>query len=345
MTTTNPDWARAVKILEGAGQACLACHVRPDADALGSMLALGLALQDRLTVLASFDDEALDVPAGLGFLPGRELLVPAGRLPGRPEVMVSLDTSSPDRLGALAGRAAAAGQLIVLDHHASNTGFGTLNIVDPQAAATAVLAHELIERLGIRLTRDIALCLYTGLVADTGSFKYSSVTPAVHRLAAELLSYGIDPAQVSRELYDRAPFGYLGLLSAALGRAVLEPDSARGLGLAWTTVTLADRDRAGLPLDAAESVIDELRRTDEAEVAAVLKQADDGTWQVSVRSKSIVDVGRACAALGGGGHARAAGFWYVGGEGPAGAAARESAGAGLAAEGAIAALRRELGRP
>ncbi len=323
-TSPEPDWARAVKILDGASQVCLACHVRPDADALGSMLAFTQALAARpdrkLTVVASFGDDPFEVPAILRFLPGTGLLTRPADFPARPAVMMSFDAGSIDRLGVLSGPAAAAGELIVLDHHASNTGFGTVNLVDPGAAATAVLATELIDRLDFPLTRDIALGLYAGLVTDTGSFKFSSTTPQVLQLAARLLSTGIDPGIVARELYDRAPFSYLGLLSAALGRARLEPSAAGGLGLVWTTVTKAEREQANLPMDAAESVIDEIRRTDEAEVAVVLKEDDTGTWQVSVRSKELIDVGVACTALGGGGHARAAGFSFPGGVGAAAAA-------------------------
>lgn len=323
--TTNNDWARAVKVIDGANQVCLACHIRPDADALGSMLAVLHALSIRdggaPTVVASFGDEPFEVPAILRFLPGVDLLTAPSRYPARPEVMLSFDAASADRLGALTAPAMAAGELIVLDHHASNTRFGSINLVDPTAAATAVLASTLIERLGIPLGEQIALGLYVGLVTDTGSFKFSSTTPQVHELAARLLATGIDPGIVSRELYDRAPFTYLGMLSAALSRAQLDRDAAHGLGLVWTQVTRADRAQAGLGMDATESVIDEIRRTDEAEVAVVLKQEDNGDWQVSMRSKSVVDVGKVCSALGGGGHARAAGFSYAGGEGAAAAAA------------------------
>jgi bifunctional oligoribonuclease and PAP phosphatase NrnA len=322
------EWSRAVKIIDSAQSIWLACHVRPDADALGSMLAVASALTGKrragdrpaTEVAASFGDDPFEVPAILHFLPGQSLLRPPAQFPERPAVMVSFDAASIDRLGLLAGPAEAAGELIVLDHHASNTGFGTVSLVDPGAAATAVLAAELIRRLGIPLSKDIALGLYAGLVTDTGSFKYSATTPQVHELAARLLATGIDPGIVARELYDRAPFGYLGMLSAALGRAQLDRDAVGGLGLVWTTVTRADREPAGLPLDAAESVIDIVRKADEAEVAVVLKEADDGIWQVSVRSKLLVDVSAACTALGGGGHARAAGFSYSGGAGAAVAA-------------------------
>jgi bifunctional oligoribonuclease and PAP phosphatase NrnA len=316
--TTSPDWARAVKIVDGADRVCLACHIRPDADALGSMVAVAQALDSRgQRVVASFGDDPFAVPAILEFLPGLDRLSPPLSYPDRPEVMISFDAASMDRLGALAGPAAAATELIVLDHHASNAGFGTVSLVDPAAAATAVLAAELIDRLGMPLTRDIALGLYAGLVTDTGSFRFSATTPRVHELAARLIATGVNPGAVSRELYDRAPFGYLGLLGAALGRAQLDRAAAHGRGLVWTTVTAADRAATKLPLDVAESVIDTIRRTDEAEVAAVLKEDDSGVWQASVRSKEFIDVGKACTALGGGGHARAAGFSHPGGAGEA----------------------------
>ena len=328
------EWSRAVKILDGATEICLACHVRPDGDALGSMLAVAHALRARhgagpagpapgdgtgprdgtagpppaVRIVASFGDLPFEIPRILRFLPGADLLSPPDAVPERPQVMVTFDAASADRLGVLETRACRADELIVLDHHASNTRFGTVNLVDPAAAATAVLAFDLIRRLDVEISRDIALGLYAGLVTDTGSFKYSTTSPRVHELAARLLQTGIEPGVVAHELWDRSPFGFLGVLSAALGRAQLEPAGAAGHGLVWTTVTRGDRAAYGLPLEVAESIIDVVRRADEADVAVVLKEDDDGCWQVSARSKGRADVGRACVALGGGGHALAAGF-------------------------------------
>jgi phosphoesterase RecJ-like protein len=311
------DWAKAVALLDGADEVCLACHVRPDGDALGSMLAVAHALRAPSRsrpprVVASFGDQPFEVPAILRFLPGTDLLSPPGGYPPRPRLMVTFDVGSIDRLGLLTPNASRAEELIVVDHHASNTRFGTVHLIDPDAAATAVLAADLISALGAELTREIAFGLYAGLVTDTGSFKYSSTSPAVHEMAARLLGTGIEPGAVARELWDRAPFGYLSLLSGALGRAVLEPAQAGGHGLVWTTVTRSDRAAHGLPVEAAEAVIDVVRRTDEADVAVVLKESDDGQWQVSARSKGKVDVGYACTRLGGGGHRFAAGFTAAG---------------------------------
>jgi bifunctional oligoribonuclease and PAP phosphatase NrnA len=304
--------ARAVALIERAGEVCLACHIRPDADALGSMLALAHALRSPgrrpQRIVASFGDQPFEVPEILRFLPGLDLLSPPGGYPACPELMITFDAGSADRLGMLAGPAARAGDLIVIDHHASNTRFGGVNLVDSGAAATALLVLDLIGALGGELTRDMAMGLYAGLVTDTGSFKFSSTTPAVHQVAARLLATGIEPGAVARQLWDRAPFGYLGLLADVLARVVLEPAAAAGHGLVWTTVSAADRAAHAVSMDTVEPVIDVVRRTEEADVAVVLKQSDDGLWQVSARSRGQVDVGRACAGLGGGGHRNAAGF-------------------------------------
>lgn len=305
---TADEWTTALASIDAAGDLCLACHVCPDGDALGSMLAFAQALRDLgRPFTASFGD-AFVIPRILRFLPGLHLLTDPADHPAEPDVMITFDAASSDRLGSLAANAGKARELIVIDHHASNTRFGTTHLVDPGAAATAVITEELITRLGGRLTHDIALGLYTGLVTDTGSFKSASTAPEVHALAGRLLASGVRPEQVSREVWDRAPFGYLPVLSAALGRARLEPDVAGGLGMVWTTVTRADRAGPGLPYDLLEGVIDVVRRTEEAEAAVVFKEDDDGTWQVSTRSNGRIDVGMACVALGGGGHPTAAGF-------------------------------------
>jgi bifunctional oligoribonuclease and PAP phosphatase NrnA len=306
------DWGRAVALIEQADEVCLACHVCPDGDALGSMLAFAQGLAQRgVRCAASFGDPFV-VPSILRFLPGQELLIGPAGYPADPDIMITFDVACAERLGSLAPRASKARELIVLDHHASNTGFGTVPLVDPEAAATAVLAEELLTRLGVRLTRDIALGLYAGLASDTGSFRYASTTPAVHALAGRLLAAGVRPDAVARELWERAPFGYLQVLSAALGRARLEPDAAGGMGLVWTTVTKVDRIAGALSYDQIESIIDVVKRTDEAEVAVVFKELDNGSWYVSTRSKGRVDLSRVCRALSGGGNPEMAGFVWTG---------------------------------
>jgi phosphoesterase RecJ-like protein len=304
------QWDEAVRVLAGARSVALACHVGPDGDALGSMLALGLALRDLgADVVASWGGEPFAVPATYGFLPGLELLVPPERFPAAPDVFVTLDTGSTDRLGSLADRVSRAGCCLVVDHHASNTHFGALNLVDATAAATAVLVADLVDRLGVPLTHDLAVGLYTGLLTDTGSFKHLATTPAVHELAARLLATGIRHDLISRAVYDTAPFGYVQLLGRACALASLEPAAVGGLGLVHCTVPAEDLASSGLGLADVEGVIDVLRVSQEAEIAVVLKgDPVQGGFKVSTRSKGAVDVGAVCTALGGGGHRFAAGY-------------------------------------
>jgi len=310
MSVPEQDWEQAVALLRAAEEVVLVCHVAPDGDALGSMLGLGTALRAAGTrVVASWGSEPFEVPANYEFLPALDLLVPAEDVPSAPGLLVTLDSGSVDRLGTLADRVDAAGQVLVVDHHASNTGYGTAQLVDPGAAATAVVVAELLDRLGLPLTQEVAAPLYTGLVTDTGSFKHASTSPQVHELAARLLATGIRHELINRAIWDTQPFGYVQLLGEACARARLEPGAARGLGLVWTEVGAADLHRHGLGLADVEGVIDVLRTAVEAEVALVVKcDPTDGLYRVSTRSKGAVDVGEVCTALGGGGHRFAAGY-------------------------------------
>ena len=197
----------------------------------------------------------------------------------------------------------------MVDHHASNTRYGSVNLVDEQAAATAVLVAVLVERLGLPLTQEVAAPLYTGLVTDTGSFKYLSTTPEVHELAGRLLATGIRHDLITRAIYDTAPFGYVQLLGRACAAAELDASAVGGLGLVSSVVEADDLEASGLGLADVEGIIDALRVAQEAEVAVVLKgDPIEGGFKVSTRAKGAVDVGAVCTALGGGGHRFAAGF-------------------------------------
>jgi phosphoesterase RecJ-like protein len=219
---------------------------------------------------------------------------------------VSLDAASPGRLGELAGLLEGAATSVVVDHHASNPGFGDVRVVDPAAPATVALVADLLDGLGVHLDERLATCLYAGLTADTGSFRFGNTRPDTHHLAARLLATGIDHATISQRLFDTAPFGWLGLLSVVAGRAVLETEV--GAGLVWTWSSTAEAAEHGLPGEQLEALVDVVRSTREADVACVLKGQDDGTWSVSLRSRGATDVAGVAMALGGGGHRAAAGF-------------------------------------
>ncbi|WUR62958.1 bifunctional oligoribonuclease/PAP phosphatase NrnA [Micromonospora chokoriensis] len=309
---TEADWAAAEALLRDlpvGARVLLICHVNPDGDALGSMLgfALGLRQLGVREVQATFPGPP-EVPEPLHGLPGLELLVPADAADPAPDLVVCFDAASESRLGELAGRLSSAGAALVLDHHASNPGFGTVNLVDPGAAATSVVAERLLARLGVVVDREIAECFYVALTTDTGSFRFAATTPAVHEMAARLLATGISPGDISRRVFDTRPFGAVRLFGEVLGRAQLEPTAAAGRGFVWTFATLDDLARHDQRPYVLEALIDSVRCTAEADVGCVLKQTTSGEWAVSMRSKGAVDVSRVAVALGGGGHTFAAGF-------------------------------------
>jgi phosphoesterase RecJ-like protein len=304
------DWAAAVSALHGlppGARVLLACHVNPDGDALGSMLGFALGLRrfaPSWVIEATFPGPMI-VPAPFDQLPGAQLLVPAGAVT-LPDAMLVFDAASIERLGDLAGILTSTPVGIVLDHHASNAGFGAINLIDPSAAATSVVAEGLLSRLGVGLDPQIAECLYVALATDTGSFKHGSTTPAVHDFAARLIATGIPVGDISRRLFDTRSYGAVRLFGVALARTALEP--AGGLGLAWTYVTLEDLAEFGQPAGAVEALIDSVRCVAEADLACVVKPVGPGEWSVSLRSKGAVDVSRLAVGLGGGGHRFAAGF-------------------------------------
>jgi bifunctional oligoribonuclease and PAP phosphatase NrnA len=295
---------RAASAIDGAGVVALACHVNPDGDALGSMLGLYHVLRAAgRDVVASFPHPFVIAPH-YRELPGLELLAHPEDFPREPDVMVTFDCGSIGRLGDLEPSAKAAHELIVLDHHVSNTRYGTINVIDPGAAASGVLVRRLVLELGLPLTNDAAVSLYAALVCDTGRFQHDTTTPSVFDLARELVSFDVPVSRLSRQLFEEHRFAYLKLLGEALAAAEL--DATRRF--VWTAVTQDMLARHGVTLEEVEGLIDILRRATEAEVTCVLKEEADGSLRVSLRSLGDVDVRTIAEAHGGGGHRFAAGF-------------------------------------
>jgi phosphoesterase RecJ-like protein len=303
---------RAAEVLRDAPEVALACHVNPDADALGSMLALAQHLAGRgTTVTCAFPNPPEDVPRWADLLPGRELLVHPDRFPAAPAVMVTCDCASFDRLAQLGHAANAAAELIWIDHHRSNDGRGTIRLVDPAASSTCEIVAGLIDAIGGPMTDASAVCLYAGLVTDTGRFQYEAASPATLRLAARLREHPFDHARLSQALYEDNRAAYLDVAAIAMARARLEPDA----DLVWTYVLWADLERAGVTPADIDDLIDVVRTAREADVAALVKQQRDGRFKVSVRSRGAHDLSTIAAAFGGGGHRLAAG--YTSEQGPA----------------------------
>ncbi|MGH8916361.1 MAG: DHH family phosphoesterase, partial [Acidimicrobiia bacterium] len=198
--------------------------------------------------------------------------------------------------------------LVVIDHHVTNEGFGHIALIDPEAAATSVLVAELLRVLEWPITPEIATCLHTALVTDTGRFQYANTTPSTLRLAADLVAAGANPEEISQNVYEEAPFGYLKAAGVALSRAVLDED----LSLVSTVITESDLDEAGVDWGDIDNLINTIRLAKEADVAVLAKVHADQRVKLSLRSRGKTDVGALAAEMGGGGHRLASGFTYDG---------------------------------
>jgi bifunctional oligoribonuclease and PAP phosphatase NrnA len=305
-----PDLDQAAALLGAATTVGLLCHVDPDGDALGSLLGLHHLCRAQGKASVASWPEPFVVGPHYAFLPGLEDCTKPADLPADLDVIVTFDCGSLQRLNELAGPAARVAQhggLVVLDHHITNARYGSVNVVDPSAAATAVVVRRLAERLGWPLTREAALCLYTGLVTDTGRFQYDATCPEAFALAAELSAFDLPIASMSRQLFEEHRFAYLKLVAECLQRAELDAD----LGLVATWVSADDLRAHHVSIEETEGLIDLVRRAKEADVACVLKDAGAGV-RVSLRSLGDVDVSTIASRFGGGGHAFAAGFTAAG---------------------------------
>ncbi len=299
-----PDWDEVVRVLAGSPRVSIACHINPDGDALGSLLGATLALRKAGKVAyASWGTSPLEVPDSYAFLPGAASIAQPGDLPAV-ETFLALDCGAGDRLGELEKVAANSDMVINIDHHPGNDNFGALNVVAPFASSTAELVAGIINDLDIEMDRDIATCLYTGVVTDTGRFSYSNASPEALRLAADLIARGVSPPEVAGELWESLPFGYLQLVGRTLEKATL----CKKERFVYSSVTLDDLAATGVGIDETEGLIELLRSTRSADVAAIFKQQPDGTYRASLRSKGARSVGPIARAHGGGGHDLAAGF-------------------------------------
>ena len=297
----------AAEVLDSARTVNVICHVHPDADSVGAGLALALVLRrDGADVQVSFATPA-KLPESLATLPGCDLLVAPSQMRTNADLVVTVDAPSVNRLGALADRAANAREVLVIDHHKSNTLFGSVNFVDPTADSTTMLVAALLDAWDKTIDKDVAACIYAGLTTDTGSFRWA--TPRALRLAARLVELGVDNAAISRELLDTHPFAYLPMLARVLETATLLPEAVGGRGLVY--VVVSHKDWLSNRSEEVESVVDIVRTTHEAEVAAVFKEIEPQHWSVSMRAKSF-DLAEVATGFGGGGHSLAAGYSAAG---------------------------------
>ena len=283
----------------------LTTHEGPDGDALGSMLAMHHILKglgkDSVMFLAA---KEFPLPVEYRFLPLEEVFhEPPADLVDR--VVVFLDCGNIDRMPVDWLRREET-RILNVDHHHDNTRFGDVNVVDTEASSTAEIVFRLAEELGVELTPRIASALYVGLVTDTGRFMYENTDENAHRMAAALIEAGVDVNDIYRRLYERVPIEKLRLVARALEKIERLDDGA----LTLTHLTAEDYSATGASEVLTEGIIDFLRAVEGTLVAAMIRDKSEGaSRKVSLRSPDgSVDVSRIAREMGGGGHARAAGF-------------------------------------
>ena len=287
------------KIIEGTDQITCLAHKDADADSLGSALGFALALRAMGRRVRVVVPEPL--PRLLEHLPGFETVEIGGAPLG--DTVFTFDCATLGRFGERRAEVERAGTVVNIDHHLSNTGFGTINLVDASASATGQVIHRLLRELGAPISPAVATNLYAALFTDTGGFRHENTTEAALRLAAALVAAGADPGWVALKSYKSRSLAQVRLEGLAIAQMRSEMDGR----LLWSEVTLPMLEQAGADLQDSEGIIDALQSIATMEIAILFKEISADRSKISVRTREPIDATDVCTPFGGGGHRRAAG--------------------------------------
>lgn len=294
----------AVELIKESSNIAILSHIMPDGDNIGSCLALYNALLGLGKNVVVVQDD--DVPEAYRFLKNSNRIVkPEGNYDL--DLVIALDCGDIGRLGKSA-KYLKNSKVINIDHHISNTNFGHYNIVDTNASATAELVYELINKLEIALDKDICECIYTGIVTDTGQFQYSNTTSLTHRIAADLISKGVEPAKIYKDIYQNNSISKMKLIGEALNSIELHYNNK----VASITLTKKLVEQVGAKDEDADGLINFARDIRGVEVALLFRETEDGKIKIGFRSKDFINVNEIAQKFGGGGHKRAAGATAIG---------------------------------
>jgi phosphoesterase RecJ-like protein len=286
--------------LRHASSALIGTHLNPDGDALGSALAMSMYL-DSLGITNEIVCHH-EPPRNLRFLPhvNRVQLAPKHE---KYDLGIILDLDSMERLGRVEPCFAGCQRLVVIDHHIPHTAPGDLRIVDTAASATALILTRLFKELGAAITPQMATCLLTGIVTDTGSFRFRNTTPEALALSAYLLEQGGDLTQVSEEVFQSKTLSSVKLLGHTLEMMRLTCDDQ----IAWSALSLRDFELAEARDEDTEGFVNEMLFITSVQIAALMREPIPGRIRVSIRSRGDYDVAEVARYFGGGGHKNAAG--------------------------------------
>lgn len=287
---------KLIKALQKYRSFSVTSHMNLEGDALGSQIALYLLLKKMGKSVTMVNQDM--VPISYMFLPCvRQIIQSPASL--KVDAAIAVDCSDLFRTGSVQDFIARAPVILNIDHHVSNSYFGTVNWVDSRASSACQMVYLLCKKLK-KLDAQIALCLYTGMVTDTGSFTYSNTTPEVHRIVSDLLTYGVSPQKVNHAIHSAYEIGDIHFLGRLMGK-VQQDASGR---IAWLKTS---QWPAALNLDMTETVFSSLRLLKDAEVLVLFKETPSKDIRVNFRSKGKVDVNKVARMFGGGGHCTASG--------------------------------------
>lgn len=298
MKKSNPLQATVDAIRQGQ-RFLVAAHDGPDGDAMSSTLALANALRDMGKEVVAYNVDG--VPEKFLFLPGAETVVSQIEADDSFDVGVILDVGELRRAKVDARRCCQT--LINIDHHPYSEDFGDIYLVDDQCSATAAMLYRVLSACDYTISPEVALCIYTGILSDTGSFRYSSADPEAFDVAGKMVAIGVDPWMVAGGLYESQELERLQLLGRSLTTLRRSPCGR----CAAMTVSQQMLDEIGVGPEFADSFVNYPRSINGVEVAMFFRELEGNVYKLGMRSKGIIDVGALARELGGGGHHNAAG--------------------------------------
>ncbi len=300
---------QVVQRLKNSKSLLLATHINPDGDAIGSLLSMGLALDERKKNIKLYCESR--IPTVYQFLPWSHRVCSQVGNVGAYDAALVLDCGDLERIGRASERVSQIPDIINLDHHATNTGFGTMQIVKTEACATAEIVYYLIRKMGVIINKLIAQCIYTGILSDTGSFRFFNTNKAAFEICRNMVAVGVNPHEVAKHVFGQYSLARIKLLNLVLDSLEISKNGK----LSMMTVTSDMVKETQTQNEDIEGMINYARRIKNVKIAVLIQEFRNelelnakSRFHVSLRSDGTVDVGSIAKDFGGGGHLTAAGF-------------------------------------
>lgn len=299
---------QTIQQLKNSNHVFLCSHINPDGDAIASVIAMGLLLASLQKETTLYNESP--IPAVYRFLPSVKRIVRHIDKQAIYDTAIVLDCGDLHRVGKAASFVSRIPVVINIDHHVSNTRFGDFQLIDSSACASVEIIYRLLKEMELPISKDIATLIYTGILTDTGSFRFSNTNKSAFTICKEMIDIGVDPYYVARNIYETFSLGYMKLLHKALGSIEISKNGK----LAIITLTQEMLDETGAQPEEINGLINYAKAINNVKIAVLIhsisntKEEAQGRFHVSLRSDGTVDVAAFASSFGGGGHYRAAGF-------------------------------------